>query len=130
MGKQGLVPGVQVFELTPKDLQDPQLALLNQIFRQISYSLNLLSGSQGKLQINVTLDMQGNEIDNAVLDEPTVAGITLSAPAPTTGQSDVALGNGTATTATAGSGTLPANPAGFLVINVGGQPKKVPFYDP
>ena len=34
-----------------------------------------------------------------------------------------------ATTATAGSATLPANPVGFININVNGQPFKVPYYN-
>ena len=39
-------------------------------------------------------------------------------------------GNNTATTATAGSGTLPAAPAKFLVITVSGTTYKVPLYNP
>lgn len=35
-----------------------------------------------------------------------------------------------ATTATAGSATLPAAPAGFINITVNGQPFKVPYYNP
>jgi hypothetical protein len=35
-----------------------------------------------------------------------------------------------ATTATAGSATLPANPVGFINITVNGQPFKVPYYNP
>jgi hypothetical protein len=35
-----------------------------------------------------------------------------------------------ATTATAGSGTLPANPVGFINITVAGKPYKVPYYNP
>ena len=35
-----------------------------------------------------------------------------------------------ATTATTGSGTLPANPVGFINITVNGQPFKVPYYNP
>ncbi len=31
--------------------------------------------------------------------------------------------------ATAGSATLPANPAGFINITVDGEAKKVPYYD-
>jgi hypothetical protein len=31
--------------------------------------------------------------------------------------------------ATAGSATLPANPAGFINITVNGEAKKVPYYD-
>ena len=35
-----------------------------------------------------------------------------------------------ATTATAGSATLPANPVGFINITVDGKPYKVPYYNP
>ena len=31
--------------------------------------------------------------------------------------------------ATAGSATLPANPAGFIDVTVNGESKKVPYYD-
>ena len=34
-----------------------------------------------------------------------------------------------ATTATAGSATLPANPVGFINVTVNGQPFKVPYYN-
>jgi hypothetical protein len=35
-----------------------------------------------------------------------------------------------ATTATTGSGTLPAHPVGFINITVNGQAFKVPYYNP
>jgi hypothetical protein len=35
-----------------------------------------------------------------------------------------------ATTATPGAATLPANPVGFINITVNGQPYKVPYYNP
>ena len=35
-----------------------------------------------------------------------------------------------ATTATAGSATLPANPVGFINVTVNGKPYKVPYYNP
>jgi hypothetical protein len=35
-----------------------------------------------------------------------------------------------ATTATAGSASLPANPVGFINVTVNGQPFKVPYYNP
>ena len=35
-----------------------------------------------------------------------------------------------ATTATAGSRTLPAAPAGFIEVTVNGESKKVPYYNP
>jgi len=34
-----------------------------------------------------------------------------------------------ATTATAGSGTLPANPVGFINVTVNGKAYKVPYYN-
>lgn len=34
-----------------------------------------------------------------------------------------------AETATAGSGTLPANPVGFINVTVNGQPFKIPYYN-
>lgn len=35
----------------------------------------------------------------------------------------------TSATATAGAATLPANPAGFLTVNIGGTNFKVPYYN-
>jgi hypothetical protein len=35
-----------------------------------------------------------------------------------------------ATTATAGSATLPANPVGFINVTVNGKPYKIPYYNP
>jgi hypothetical protein len=35
-----------------------------------------------------------------------------------------------ATTATAGAATLPANPVGFINVTVNGKPFKVPYYNP
>jgi len=35
-----------------------------------------------------------------------------------------------ATTATAGSASLPANPVGFINVTVNGKPFKVPYYNP
>ncbi|MEN9671015.1 MAG: hypothetical protein RL018_1292 [Pseudomonadota bacterium] len=35
-----------------------------------------------------------------------------------------------ATTATTGSASLPANPVGFINVTVNGQPFKVPYYNP
>lgn len=34
------------------------------------------------------------------------------------------------TTATSGSETLPANPAGFLNVTINGTPVRVPYYNP
>lgn len=35
-----------------------------------------------------------------------------------------------ATTATTGAATLPANPVGFINVTVNGKPFKVPYYNP
>lgn len=58
-----------------------------------------------------------------------VGGLTLNGAAPTTPAGVLGLGNGTAASATAGSDTLPLNPAGFLVGNLGGTIIKIPFYN-
>jgi hypothetical protein len=58
-----------------------------------------------------------------------VASLVVGAAAPTVGAGQVGIGNGTATTATAGAQTLPANPAGFLVININGTLQKIPYYN-
>jgi hypothetical protein len=34
-----------------------------------------------------------------------------------------------ATTATTGSATLPANPAGFIEVTVNGESKRIPYYN-
>jgi hypothetical protein len=58
------IPGVGIRDLTPQDLQDPQLAVLNEYLRQIATSLNALVGSNGKVPFSVDIDMQGNSIHN------------------------------------------------------------------
>lgn len=110
---KGSIPGVQFLDITQMDIQDPQLSVLNQLFRQIVSCLNILAGSQGVLFFNVAVE---------------AAGQLLTAKAPSTGQGQLALGNATASAATAGSDTLPANPAGFLVASLNGQTIKIPYY--
>ena len=39
------------------------------------------------------------------------------------------LNNTSSSTATAGSATLPAAPAGFMNVTINGQPYKVPYYN-
>jgi hypothetical protein len=48
--------------------------------------------------------------------------------ATTTGANQVSYGGTTATTATAGAQTLPANPVGFIIVNVAGTTAKIPYY--
>ena len=54
--------------------------------------------------------------------------VVLQAAAPTVAPGQLGLGATTANTATAGSNTLPANPLGFLIANVGGTEVKIPYY--
>jgi len=56
-------------------------------------------------------------------------GTILGSSAPTAQAGQVGLGSGTATTATAGAQTLPANPAGFLIVNIAGTVQKIPYYN-
>lgn len=56
-------------------------------------------------------------------------GIILGTAAPTAQAGQVGLGSGTAATATAGAATLPANPTGFLIVNIGGTVQKIPYYN-
>jgi hypothetical protein len=55
-------------------------------------------------------------------------GLILNAAAPTVGPGQLGLGGTTAGTASSGAGTLPGNPLGFLVANVGGTTVKIPYY--
>ena len=57
-----------------------------------------------------------------------LVGIALTQAAPTVA-SGVSLGGTTAATATAGAGqNTPAKVVGYLIINVAGTTRKVPFY--
>lgn len=55
--------------------------------------------------------------------------LVLGAAAPSVPSGSVGLGNGTATSASAGAQTLPANPNQFLIVNVGGTIQKIPLYN-
>jgi hypothetical protein len=55
--------------------------------------------------------------------------IILTVAAPTVAASQIGLGNGTSGTATAGAATLPANPVGFVIINIAGTNYKLPYYN-
>jgi Pectate lyase superfamily protein len=54
-------------------------------------------------------------------------GLTITGNTPSVG-SGIGLGRTTAATATAGAATLPANPVGFLEINLAGTMYKLPYY--
>jgi hypothetical protein len=68
----------------------------------------------------VEIDVLGNIVGNSLQ----VTGAVTSAPSNAVSFSAV-----TATTATAGSGNLPSNVAGFLEISVFGATKKIPYYN-
>lgn len=52
----------------------------------------------------------------------------LSAATPTVTAGQLGIGTTTAASATAGAAALPANPLGFLVMNLGGTVIKIPYY--
>jgi hypothetical protein len=56
-------------------------------------------------------------------------GLTILGATPTAPASQLGIGATTATTANSGSETLPAQPAGFLVMNLSGTPIKIPYYN-
>lgn len=55
-------------------------------------------------------------------------GLIATAVAPTAAAGNLSIGSTTAASATAGSATLPANPLGFLIMNLAGVAIKVPYY--
>lgn len=59
---------------------------------------------------------------------PAFAGVVATAAAPAVAAGQIGFGGTTATTATAGGGTLPATPQGFIVVNIAGTNFKVPYY--
>lgn len=118
------IPGVAPLEITKEDLDDKNLSRLNQHLRELSTTSNILAGAHGTIPITVPIDMQGNNLLNAK-----AAGARLTAPAPVAASGEVALGNGTAATASTGGGQpIPGKVAGYLVINVGGVSFKVPYF--
>jgi hypothetical protein len=86
----------------------------------------IANGTNGALIQNPvggnTVQIHGAAI---TLDGPT----TLTSATPTVSSGQLGIGTTTATTATAGAQTLPAQPAGFLVLNLGGTAIKVPYYN-
>jgi hypothetical protein len=71
------------------------------------------------------LDMQSNAIINSLLTAPIVNGA-----APTVAAAQIGLGSTTATSATAGAnGAVPAQVAGYIVINVAGTAMKIPYFN-
>lgn len=58
-----------------------------------------------------------------------VKALQLDAAAAVVGAGQVSIGSTTAATATAGAQALPAQPAGFLIVNIGGTTQKIPYYN-
>lgn len=83
----------------------------------------------------------GQALENPVLTNPSgvqvISGFALQLPqailtsaAPTVASGQVGLGSTTATSATAGTnGAVPAQVAGYLIINVAGTVQKIPFFN-
>jgi hypothetical protein len=96
------MPGVVIRDLTPEDLKDPNLVTLNEYLREAATAANIMAGAHGDIPLTSDLDLQGQQIKNP----PTAA------------------------TATEGAGTLPAKPVGFIVVTIGTQQYKLPYYNP
>lgn len=77
---------------------------------------------------HVTLTVNAGGTYSSVSETAGCGSLILSGAAPTVPASTVGLGNGTAATASAGAGSLPAAPDSFLIVNVGGTVKKIPLY--
>jgi hypothetical protein len=60
--------------------------------------------------------------------DATAAAFIATGATPVAPSGQIAFGASTAATATGGSGTLPAAPVGFIVINIGGGVAKIPYY--
>lgn len=71
------------------------------------------------------LDVSGNM---TLAGKVTMNTAVLTGPAPVVTAGQLGLGASTAATANAGAATLPANPVGFLVLNLGGTNVKLPYY--
>ena len=63
----------------------------------------------------------GGTINGVVITNSPVSGSTVSGA--------ISMTNSTATTANVGTRTLPANPAGFVIVNIGGTNYKLPYYN-
>ena len=96
------MPGVVIRDLTPEDLKDPNLTTLNEYFREAATAANIMAGAHGDIPLTSDLDLQGQQIKNLP----------------------------TAPTASAGAGSLPAAPDGFMIFTIGTRQVKVAFYKP
>jgi hypothetical protein len=128
MATKKQVPGVVYKEITQEHLKDPNLTDLNEYMREMATMANIFAGVHGTIPLTVDMDLQQNNLLG--VKAITSGGHTLTDQAPVVSPGQVGLGAGTAPTATAGAGALPAAPDGFLIINVGGVQKKIAFYRP
>lgn len=68
-----------------------------------------------------TVAITGGAIDGVAITNSPVSGSTVSGA--------ISMTNTTAIAATSGARTLPANPAGFVIVNIGGTNYKLPYYN-
>jgi hypothetical protein len=103
------------------------LALTHIANRWYAFTADGFSGSQ-IVQIR---NAQTGGID-FLTDRIQADNIVMIAAAPTTAAAQVSFGSTTSTSigGAGGASALPATPRGYLVINVAGSSRKVPFYDP
>lgn len=88
-------------------------------------STTLLGIADNGVGWKLALDTTGNLGIAAAIAGQT---LFLTAATPTVGAGQVGFGTTTAATATGGAATLPANPVGFLEINIAGTVYKIPYY--
>jgi hypothetical protein len=122
------IPSIAPIYFTPKDLEDPNLSRLNDHLRQLATLSNIIAGAHGTIPLTVPIDMQDNDLEN--VGAVSISELTVNDEAPPVASGELGLGSSTAAVATAGAATLPANPVGFLIFNLGGKQIKLPYYNP
>lgn len=104
------------------------------------YIVELYDANQAKVWASpqlFQLSATPNPLDIGLLvpfspPSPPFAPVTvLTQPTPTVSVGQIGLGTNTATSATAGTnGDVPAQVSGYIVINVAGANKRIPYYNP
>jgi hypothetical protein len=85
-------------------------------------TVSMLSANGGALTVSTIIEA------NTLIKTTT---LSVNTPAPAAGVTEVAFGNGHATTvgAAGGADPVPATPTGYLIINVNGTDQKIPYFD-
>lgn len=93
-----------------------------------SYGLFIKQQDQGAT--NFGLYVEGVNTNNRIEGPTELATLVIGSPTPTAGPGKIGYGATTSSTvgAAGAASALPATPEGYLVINVSGTPRKIPFY--